>query len=68
MESASAFEELTKVLLRETTENGRVGVLTAMKLIKDHLGVDGHLTQAAYVEEEKISALINQTLSLDWNQ
>lgn len=67
MESGNAFAELTWALHQGNTENGRVGVLTAMKLVKDHLNVDGRLTQATHSEEERISYLMNQLLSIELN-
>lgn len=64
MESANTFEKLLTVYFQQTSENGRFGVLTAMKLIKDHLSIEGHLTHASGSEEHKISNLIsNQLLS-----
>jgi hypothetical protein len=67
MESGSAFEQLTVFLLEQNSENGRVGVLTAMKLIKDHLHTDGRFTQAAYSEESRITDLEIYLQSLSWN-
>lgn len=69
MDSANAFEELLGILLKQNTENGRNGVLTAMKLIKDHVLLDGQLTQAANSEQKRISDLIcGKLLSHSWNR
>ncbi|KAK3907989.1 hypothetical protein KUF71_003121 [Frankliniella fusca] len=64
MESADAFEDLSTFYNQQNTENGRFGVLVAMKLIKDHLSVEGYLTHASESEQLKIASLIcNQLLS-----
>ncbi|XP_034237777.1 LOW QUALITY PROTEIN: thyroid adenoma-associated protein homolog [Thrips palmi] len=67
--SASAFEELLEILLKQSsTENGRNGILTAMKLIKEYINLEGQLTQAAISEKEKMSYLIrNKMNNCNWN-
>lgn len=68
VDSANTFEELLDVLLKQNTENGRYGVLTAMKLIKEHISIEGQLTQAINSVKEKMSNLISNKLNhFNWN-